>query len=793
MKSEGFSLRATFMVPILFLTFLAVAGSWPLYHFTASKVIHGAVDSLQAEISSRIADHLEHLLDHPQRINAANARFMTKGILNPEDQEALENHFLGQIRENPEISSIYFGNTRGGLANSGREHASDSLYFIGTDNFEAGFFSKVAVTKANQRGEVLLHLPGFDSRVRPWYTKALEKQRPVWSDIYFLFNTDKMAISASRPVWDEKGELLGVTSVDIFLFHIHVFLKNLKIAENGHAFIMERSGFMVASSHHERDCTLEESCLAVRVSAFKSSCAITRSVAEVFLSKKEDGFVNYDLKKAEVRVGNEKYLVSLTPLQDEWGIDWLIFVVIPERDFMGEIREARKKTLLFLCLILFAAFISALAIIERVASPILQLHTAAQRLAVGLDPKAISFKRTPKEIRELMVTFLHMDTSLRRSMKDLAREVRERKEAETVQKQNSRHLQAILDNVLDGIITIDPVGTVASFNHAASRIFGYESFEVVGKNIRMLMPEPYHSEHDGYLARYRETGIPRVIGIGREVSGRRKNGDVFPLELAVSRLERENHTLFIGIVRDITERKRVENMKDAFVSTVSHELRTPLTSIRGGLGLVTGGALGPVSEKIQHLLMIAYRNTDRLTIIINDLLDMEKLIAGEMHFNMKKQPLLPLVLRSMEENQAYADNYGVDFVLDFQVDEGLLVLADTLRFQQVLANLLSNAAKFSPAESSVKVGVSVEGARVRIYVQDEGPGISEDFKDRVFEKFSQADGTDQRQKGGTGLGLAISREIMSHMGGEIGFLSEEGKGATFYFYLPVAKESGEDL
>ncbi|TWI77490.1 PAS domain S-box-containing protein [Desulfobotulus alkaliphilus] len=793
MKSEGLSLRATFMAPILFLTFLAVAGSWPLYHFTASKSIQVAVNSLQTEISLRIADHLEHLLDHPQRINEANARFMAKGILNPEDQQTLETHFLGQIRENPEVSSIYFGNTRGGLANAGREHASDDLYFISTDNFKAGYFSKVAVTEGDQRGKKLLHLPGFDSRVRPWYIRALEKERPVWSDIYFLFNTDKMAISASRPVWDERGELLGVMAVDIFLFHIHEFLKNMKIAENGHAFIMEKTGYMVASSHHEKDCILDGGGAVARASAFKSSCAITRSVAEAFLSKNKEGHVSYDFQKAEVRVGSETYLVSLTPLQDASGIDWLIFVVIPEKDFMGEIRESRQKTLLFLCLILFSAFVSALIIIERVASPILQLHTAAQRLAVGLEPKAISFRRTPKEIRELMVTFLHMDTSLRRYMKDLGREARERKEAASIQKQNARHLQAILDNVMDGIITIDPLGTVDSFNHAASRIFGYESFEVLGKNIRMLMPEPYHSEHDGYLARYRDTGIPRVIGIGREVSGRRKNGEVFPLELAVSRLERESHPLFIGIVRDITERKRVENMKDAFVSTVSHELRTPLTSIRGGLGLVTGGALGPVPEKMQHLLKIAYRNTDRLTIIINDLLDMEKLIAGEMHFDMKVQPLLPLVMKSMEENQAYADNYGVDFVLESLVEEGLFVRTDALRCQQVLANLLSNAAKFSPQGAFVKVGIALLGERVRVSVEDQGPGIPEDFKDKIFEKFSQADGTDQRQKGGTGLGLAISREIMAHMGGEIGFFSEEGKGATFYFYLPVAKESGEDL
>lgn len=373
----------------------------------------------------------------------------------------------------------------------------------------------------------------------------------------------------------------------------------------------------------------------------------------------------------------------------------------------------------------------------------------------------------------------------------IVRDIGERKAAEAALREQASFTQAILDNVVDGIITIDERGEIASMNRAAERIFGYPVAEVLGRNVNMLMPEPYHGEHDGYLQNYLSTGVARIIGIGREVVGLRRDGSCFPMDLAVSEIQHGGQRLFAGIVRDIGERKRVEQMKNQFVSTVSHELRTPLTSIAGSLGLLVGGALGEMPERAKQMLDIAHKNSLRLTHLINDLLDMEKIAAGKMQFDMQLHPLMPLIEQALEGNQAYGATHGVRFLLTGAAPDAS-VRVDAQRLMQVLSNFLSNAAKFSPKGDVVEVGVQSRDGRVRVAVTDHGPGIPTEFRARIFQKFSQADASDTRQKGGTGLGLAITKELVEHMGGDVGFDSVEGQGATFYFTLPLADPAKPD-
>ncbi|UTW12239.1 PAS domain S-box protein [Marinobacterium rhizophilum] len=243
---------------------------------------------------------------------------------------------------------------------------------------------------------------------------------------------------------------------------------------------------------------------------------------------------------------------------------------------------------------------------------------------------------------------------------------------------------------------------------------------------------------------------------------------------------------------DITETKHSEQMKNEFISTVSHELRTPLTSISGSLGLLAGGALGELPDKARPLLEIAQKNSQRLIHLINDLLDIEKITAGKMTFNYQTLDLSFQLQRACEDNQGYAETHGVELKTTKSCRESWLIRADEQRLQQILANFLSNAIKFSPAGGLVELGVQKAGERVRIEVTDQGRGIPESFHGRIFQKFAQADGSDTKATEGTGLGLSICKELADCMGGSVGFDSIEGQGSCFYVEFEDLKvESSE--
>lgn len=246
----------------------------------------------------------------------------------------------------------------------------------------------------------------------------------------------------------------------------------------------------------------------------------------------------------------------------------------------------------------------------------------------------------------------------------------------------------------------------------------------------------------------------------------------------------------IGVARDVTERKRTEVMKNEFISMVSHELRTPLTSITGALGLVLGGIVGELSDKAKEMLNLAMRNADSLRRLIDDILDMEKLVAGKMVLDMQPHYVTSVVKDALDINRTYGTHRNVRLDLITECDAEAICV-DELRFKQILSNLLSNAIKYSPDNETVVARVTNHEGRIRIDIRDNGPGVPEGFKAQMFERFSQADSSDSRKKGGTGLGLAICRELTIRMHGRIDFTSEPGSGACFFVEFPVAAGDSE--
>lgn len=345
---------------------------------------------------------------------------------------------------------------------------------------------------------------------------------------------------------------------------------------------------------------------------------------------------------------------------------------------------------------------------------------------------------------------------------------------------------AIFDGAIDGIVTLNPSGSIETVNAAAVRMFGYEEAELDRRDVSLLID--IAPDGDGeFLKRLGASQGALEGGLLSQMEARRKDGETFPVDVALGAMTLPTGVHVVAIVRDISERRRTEQLKDEFVSTVSHELRTPLTSIAGSLGLLAGGVAGALPEKAARLIHIAQANSQRLVRLINDILDIEKIESGKLRLDMVPLDLRDIAQRSVEGVSGYANNLGVELTLS--KGERVSIRGDADRLIQVVTNLLSNALKFSPRGGEVRVTVDPENRLARLSVVDEGPGIPDAFRARIFSKFAQADGSDTRAKGGTGLGLAIAREIAERHGGRLWFESAEGFGATFHLDLPLADEA----
>lgn len=244
----------------------------------------------------------------------------------------------------------------------------------------------------------------------------------------------------------------------------------------------------------------------------------------------------------------------------------------------------------------------------------------------------------------------------------------------------------------------------------------------------------------------------------------------------------------IAIYRDVSERKVIEKVKNEFIATVSHELRTPLTSIKGALGLATSGAMGEVPDKMHGVITMAASSCDRLVMLINDILDLEKIEAGKMDFSMQFLDMNELLGAALESNAFYAEKFGTSFELTTpNSEEVLMTYGDASRLTQVLDNVMSNAAKFSNPDSKILVALSKMADCLRLTIRDFGDGIPEAAQATIFDKFTQADSSDTRSKGGTGLGLSIVKLIVEHHKGRVFFVSKEGEGTEFFIDLPIVE------
>ena len=341
-----------------------------------------------------------------------------------------------------------------------------------------------------------------------------------------------------------------------------------------------------------------------------------------------------------------------------------------------------------------------------------------------------------------------------------------------------------------GMLMADSAGRVVMVNTAIEEMFGYKREDLVGQSIEVLVPERLRTEHFADRRNYTAKPVARRMEASRDLVGRRKDGSEFPVEIGLNPIKTRRGVLILSVIVDITERKRLERLKDTFVSTVSHELRTPLTSICGSLGLLMGTAAKDLPERTVRLLTLAQSNSERLVKLVNDILDIEKLEAGQVVFKFKLVELRPLIEQVVDGNRGFADTYLVGLRLDIQGEAQ--VWADPDRLSQVVTNLISNAIKFSRPDGEVVIAAKEQNGSIRLSVRDHGNGIPAEFKPRIFQKFAQADGSNTKKTGGTGLGLSIVKEIVTRLSGDVGFADAPGRRHGFLCRSAVRGTAGRE-
>ncbi|QAU34473.1 ATP-binding protein [Janthinobacterium sp. 17J80-10] len=497
------------------------------------------------------------------------------------------------------------------------------------------------------------------------------------------------------------------------------------------------------------------------------------------------------------------YLVGFSKgqgYQNYPGLGWTVLVRQNVDDAFLQVRQIRYRALWSgLALVLLFSTVGAI-VARRITRPLDALTQSAQLIQRGdaqtIAPGAHSYfevKTLSGALNSLVAKLLQRSQELQELNLTLENRVadrtRELEHALLAVQSNERRIATIIEAAQDAFVGVDLRGNVTDWNSRAERMFGWSRQEVIGRPlVEMVVPERFRPSFARAVGTFNETGRLDWLDRRMERIVMNRQGVEFPVEMTAGLAGTSETAFFSAFLHDISERKKVEQMKNEFVSTVSHELRTPLTSIRASLAMLADGTAGELPDDTKGLIDIAYQSCERLVRLVNDVLDIEKIESGNMQFEQVPQPLLPLVDQALEAMQGYAQQFGVALQRHVEPQStGLIAAVDRDGMAQVLTNLISNAVKFSPRGGQVDVHLAAHDGRARLSVVDRGCGIPEAFRDRVFQKFAQADSGDSRQKGGTGLGLSICKSIVEEHGGTIAFESIAGAGTSFHVLLPLVQ------
>ncbi|CAG9933922.1 Tar ligand binding domain-containing protein [Candidatus Nitrotoga arctica] len=487
------------------------------------------------------------------------------------------------------------------------------------------------------------------------------------------------------------------------------------------------------------------------------------------------------LRTHEIKEANQIVVEKVRPLYDlvKEDISALIDLQLDITKQEYRYQQNRYATIrnIFIALIIFVLALVVLisvAVTRVVFRPLEKAVEIARSVAAGDFTQQIEV-RSADEIGQLLQALKEMNDSLVKTVGQL-------RDSET-------HVRAMLNNLIEGIITINEYGVIGTFNSAAERIFGYTEAEVVDKNVSMLMPAPYREAHDGYLARYLQTREKNIIGISREVVGLRKDGTTFPMELAVIETRQGERHIFTGSLRDISARKQAEEQRarlihelestheelKSFAYVVSHDLKAPLRAISALAGWLSHDYSDKFDEEGKEHMRLLIKRVYRMDNLINGILQYSR--VGQV-----KEKVIAVDLDQLVREVLDLLSPPANIVVS--IDNTLpTVMAEPTRIEQVFQNLLSNAIKYmDKPQGEIRIACSSEDKQWKFIIADNGSGIELRHFERIFQLFQTLAPRDRVE--GTGVGLSLVKKIVEMYGGKIWLESKVGEGSTFFFTLP---------
>ncbi|MGB3405381.1 MAG: ATP-binding protein [Microcoleaceae cyanobacterium] len=839
--SRQVSLRSLVTIPFIIQVVGVVGLTGYLAWRNGQQTVSRLVTQLQDEIIDQTEQELNEFLKTPKLVTQLNEVAVQSNDLNLQDFTEIQRRLYKQIQIFDELSYIQFATENGDFIGLGK-HEDQSL-FLAVKNDETE--DKILSYQLNEQGNITqqldLTVDTYDPRQRSWYQTALEFNQPRWIDIYTWLNQAVMSLTLVERLQNQKGETIGVTGADVSFAQFNQFLQNQKVGKTGKIFVIEPSGLLIASSTNESVFNIINN-QAIRKSAFESESVLIQSAAQ-FLNNQFGELSNI---KAVHRFkfnyeGSTKFL-QVVPFKDDYGLDWLIVIIVPEADFMGEINQNTRHTIL-LCLVAVGLTILLGILTSRwITKPVTKLTNAALALSQENWNQTVEVNQT-RELRTLANSFNHMSQQLQTSYQQLEEYSKglEEKVAErthdleekieiieaaksALQESEEKFSIAFRSAPNPMMITRLKDGTYFDVNDSFCNITGYCHQEVINRRSLDINLWLSQEEYDKFYQIFNYQGKIRNY----EINFRTHSGKIRTALISADKISINGEDLLLASSQDITERKLAEaalqqskemlkqqnaelekarltadaanRAKSTFLANMSHELRTPLNAILGFSQLMSQN---PEFANASKDLEIINRSGEHLLSLINDVLDLSKIEAGKVTLQEHSFDLHALLETLVEMLKLRAASKAIQLIYQPTSSLPQYIKSDEKKLRQVLINLLGNAIKFTESgQVTLRASLNLSSPQpnaeathqqtIHFEIEDTGPGISSQDISLIFDAFIQTE-AGQKSQQGTGLGLPISQKFVQMMGGEILVYSEVGKGSIFKFDIQAECVSAKDI